>query len=332
MTRFSPDSVRKVCPCLARKAQASPFYQMPQTRRRHSDNHLMRWTPWQHPTPEGFTLRGWHTRPRGKPMLHFIHGNGFCGRVYEPLLRRLHPHVDLWLSDAQGHGLSDHGGRFVGWNRSAELAMEALQAQGGAFAGVPHLALGHSFGGVLTALILGERRHRFERAVLMDPVLMPPALLFGLSLASVTGLAQHAPLARQARDRRHHWPSRDAAFQLLHGRGVYKGWADEAFQAFIDHALKDVEQGGVSLCCEPSREAEVFSSGPERLWTLLGRVRTPTLVLRAQHTFPFVHEGVRQWQAIQPDLQVTIQPGGHCFMQEDPTAAAQAVLSGLLAS
>jgi pimeloyl-ACP methyl ester carboxylesterase len=302
---------------------------MHQSPHRRSDNQPMQWTAWQHPTSEGFTLRGWHSRPRGKPLLHFIHGNGFCGRVYEPLLRRLHPHFDLWLSDAQGHGLSDHGGRFVGWNRSAELALEALHTQGGAFADVPHVALGHSFGGVLTALILAQRGHRFERALLMDPVLMPPAMLFGLSLASVAGLAQHAPLARQARGRRHHWPSRDAAFELLHGRGVYKGWADEAFQAFVDHALKDDAQGGVSLCCEPDREADIFSSGPERLWTLLGRVRTPTRVLRAQHTFPFVLEGVRHWQAILPALQVAVQPGGHCFMQEDPEAAAQAVLKGL---
>ncbi len=92
--------------------------------------------PWQHPTRHGFTLRGWHSRPSGKPLLHFLHGNGFCGRVYEPMLTHLGQHYDLWLSDAQGHGDSDHGERFVGWNRSADLAVEAFKAQGQAFAGV----------------------------------------------------------------------------------------------------------------------------------------------------------------------------------------------------
>ncbi len=289
----------------------------------------MRWISWQHPTSDGFTLRGWHTPARGKPLLHFIHGNGFCGRAYEPLWQRLHGHFDLWLSDAQGHGQSDHGGRFVGWNRSAHLALEALAAQGQAFQGVPHLALGHSFGGVLTALMLGERQQPFARAVLMDPVIMPPAMLFGLSMASIAGLAQHAPLARAARKRRHHWPSREAAFAQLHGRGVYKGWADEALQAFVDHALRDDPKGGVSLCCLPEREADIFASGPDRLWGILGRLHTPTVVLRAQHTFPFVVEGLRQWQAMSSQVQMQVQPGGHCFMQEDPDAAAQAVLAAL---
>lgn len=39
---------------------------------------------------------------------------------------RLGEHFDLWLSDVQGHGDSDHGGVFRGWNRTAALAVEAL--------------------------------------------------------------------------------------------------------------------------------------------------------------------------------------------------------------
>ncbi len=291
----------------------------------------MKWQPWQHPTSDGFTLRGWHTAPRGLPLLHFIHGNGFCGRSYEPLLALLAPHYDLWLSDTQGHGGSDHGGRFVGWNRSAHLALEALRAQGQAFAGVPHMALGHSYGGVLSALMLGERGQPFQKAVLMDPVIMPPAMLFGLSLATMSGLAQHAPLARSARKRRHHWPSRVAAYAQLHGRGVYKGWRDDALRAFTDHALRDDPAGGVSLCCAPEREAEIFSTGPERLWSLLGRLSVPVTVLRAQHTFPFVVDGLNRWAQVSDLLTVQVQPGGHCFMQEDPEAAATAVLAALRA-
>ena len=44
---------------------------------------------WTHTAREGFTLRGWHTPPSGKPLLHFMHGNGFCGRTYPPMLQHL---------------------------------------------------------------------------------------------------------------------------------------------------------------------------------------------------------------------------------------------------
>lgn len=287
--------------------------------------------PWTHPTREGFTLRGWHSPPSGKPLLHFIHGNGFCGRAYTPLLRALAPHFDLWLFDAQGHGESDHGGRFLGWNRNADLALQALEHQGQAFAAVPRHAVGHSFGGVLSALMVSKAEHPFERAVLLDPVLFSPTMLLGLALGEFTGLLPLTPLARQARRRRAHWPSRDEAREGLRGRGAYAGWADEALQAFVDHALQDAPEGGVRLKCLPSREAEVFSSGPDRLWSQLGRVRTPTLVLHAQDTFPFVSESVVRWQAMNDAVQAIQVAGGHCFMQEHPTETAHRVTRYLLA-
>lgn len=292
----------------------------------------MQLLPWTHATPEGFCLRGWHSPPRGKPLLHFLHGNSFCGRVYEPMLAPLSDDFDLWLSDVQGHGDSDHGTRFLGWNRNADLAMEALRAQGQAFAHVPHVAVGHSFGGVLTSLILGERAHRFERAVLLDPVLFPPAMLLGMSMAELTGMTRHTPLARAARKRRHHWASREEARTLLHPKGTYKGWSDEAMQAFVTHALKASPDGGVELKCRPSREAEVFSTAPDRLWTLLGRVTTPTLVLHAANSFPFVKEAVVRWQGLNDSVTAQEVQGGHCFMQEEPAQAARTLRAYLLGS
>lgn len=288
--------------------------------------------PWAHSSREGFTLRGWHSPPSGKPLLHFIHGNGFCSLTYEPMLQKLAAHFDLWLFDAQGHGDSDHGGRFVGWNRNAELAKEALDKQGSAFKSVPHFATGHSFGGVLTSLILGDHQQHFQRAVLLDPVLMPPAMLMGLSVGEFTGIARQTPMARQARARRRHWASRQEAFELLHGRGTYKGWADEALMAFVTHALKDAADGGVELKCKPSREADIFSTGPDRLWGLLGRVRTPTLVLHASHTFPFVKESLTRWMGMNDAVSGQEFKGGHCFMQEHPVQTAEQVAAYLLSS
>lgn len=278
----------------------------------------MRLIAWSHPTPDGFTLRGWHTPPSGKPLLHFLHGNGFCGRTYEAMLEPLAQDFDLWLCDIQGHGDSDHGGRFVGWNRNAELAMAAFSAHLPLFGKVPCVAVGHSFGGVLTCLAMADQPRRFQRAVVLDPVLMPATMALAVTLAETVGLSHQAPLARSARRRRHHWPDRDAAFQALHGRGTYKGWTDEALWHFVNHALRPSDDGGVELKCRPSREAEIFASAPTGLWSALRRVRTPTLLMHAQHTFPFVVASARQWADTNTQVQVEVVPGGHCFMQERP--------------
>ena len=285
--------------------------------------------PWSHDCSAGFTLRGWHTPPSGKPLLHFLHGNGYCGRVYTPLLQLLAEDFDLWLCDVQGHGDSDHGGRFHGWNRSAELAIEAFEQGRGVFGNVPCFALGHSFGGVLTSLMLAQQPQLFQRAVLLDPVLFSPAMIGVMALSDVMGLSRRTTLASKALKRRSNWPDRAAAHTALHGRGMFRGWTEEAFTAYIQHALKDSEKG-VELKCRPSREADIFSSFPRRLWPSLAKVSTPVKVFYGERSYPFVARSVARWCASNGHVSARVLPGGHCFMQEQPADSAQRVADFLL--
>ena len=288
---------------------------------------------WAWDTGHHFTLRGWHSPPSGKPVLHFLHGNGFCGRVYEPMLRRLSNHFDLWLCDIQGHGDTDHGGPFKGWNLNAELAVRAFASQRTAlgFSDVPVMGLGHSFGGVLTSLIMAEHPTLFKRAVVLDPVLFSATMAMAITMAEMTGLAAQSPLARSARRRRAHWPDRAAAIESLRDRGTYKGWCEEALQAFATHALRPADDGeGVVLKCRPSREAEIFASAPVGLWTSLRKVRTPTLLIHATHTFPFVAPSAERWRVSNRHVAVARVDGGHCFMQVDPDGTANRVRAFLL--
>jgi pimeloyl-ACP methyl ester carboxylesterase len=289
----------------------------------------MQLLPWSHASSAGFTLRGWHSPASGKPVLHFLHGNGYCGRVYQPLLEHLAEDFDLWLCDVQGHGDSDHGGRFHGWNRSAELALEAFAEGRARFAEAPVFALGHSFGGVLSSLMLAQQPQLFQRAVLLDPVLFSPAMIGVMALSDVVGLGRLNTLASKARKRRRQWPDRDAAYASLHGRGMFRGWTEAAFVAYIEHALGDTEQG-VQLKCRPSREADIFGSYPKRLWPSLAKVVTPTEVIYGQRSYPFVAKSVARWCASNPHVRAQVVDGGHCFMQEQPTATAERVANFLL--
>lgn len=290
----------------------------------------MKLETWHHACSAGYTLRGEHSPPSGKPVLHMLHGNGFCGRTYSPMLEALAGNFDLFLSDVQGHGDSDHGGRFHGWNRTADLCIEAWQAHAGRFGNVPVMLVGHSFGGVLSALMMAHQPTLARRAVLLDPVLFTPAMIGLMALSDVVGLYSRNMLAQRARKRRHHWPDRETARRLLEGRGMFKGWADEALQAYMEHAVRESPDGGVELKCSPRREAEIFGSFPKRLWSSLERVKTPTRVLYGENTYPFVSSAVSRWCMSNPHASAQRVPGGHCFMQEQPKKAAALVRDFLL--
>lgn len=290
----------------------------------------MHWIAWTHTCrAERLTLRGWHTEPSGKPLLHFLHGNGFCGRVYEPMLEHLARDFDLWLCDVQGHGDSDTGARFLGWDHNAEMAIEALDAHTSRFGGVPTFAAGHSFGGVLTCLMLARHPHRFARAVALDPVLFSRSMNAQLKLSNTLGLRRFNPLSSASLRRRTHWPSRSVAANSLRGRGIYRGWSEASLRAFVDHALRDVPDG-VVLKCAPDTEATIFNSTPSNLWKSLRHVSVPTLVLHGQNTFEFIAPSVSRWHSINPRIESQTIEGGHCFMQECPERAAEAVRAYLL--
>lgn len=288
--------------------------------------------PWSHANSAGFTSRGWHSQPSGKPVLHFLHGNGYCGRVYEPMLELLSADFDLWLCDAQGHGESDHGGRFHGWNRNAELAVEAWNNVGRVrFTDAPLYALGHSFGGVLSSLIMAQHPQLFKRAVLLDPVLFPAPMLGVMAVFGLARLSRRTGMAAKAVKRRKVWPDRATAHSLLEGRGMFRGWTAQAFNAYINHALKDTDDG-VELKCQPSREADVFSSHPRRLWSSLAKITTPTEVIYGQSSYPFVIASVTRWCTMNGHVHGQVVEGGHCFMQEHPEASAQKVGQFLLST
>ncbi|MEN4829449.1 alpha/beta hydrolase [Pseudomonas sp. P39-UII1] len=288
----------------------------------------MQLIPWSHLCSEGFTLRGWRSPASGKPLLHFLHGNGFCCLAYEPMLMRLGEHFDLWLCDVQGHGDSDHGGAFRGWNRTAALAVEAFEAGRGEYGEVRRYAVGHSFGGVLTGLILASAPRLFERAVLLDPVLFSRRMIGMMGAAALVGLHRRHTLARKAASRRSHWPDREAALASLQGRGIFKGWKDAALHAYIEHAIGDCGEG-VVLKCRPSREVEIFSSFPTRMWAHLAAIQAPTLVLHGEHTYPFVPHSAQRLATLNAQVEARQVAGGHCFMQEEPATAAQQVVDFL---
>lgn len=287
--------------------------------------------PWSFQVKSNFHLRGWRTSFTGKPILHFLHGNGFSSLTYYPMIKELMDDFDLVLTDLPGHGDSDSGGRFMGWNKCANLSLSVISHFVGQVSPtVPRYALGHSFGGVITALMAGKETRRFDKTMLMDPVIFPPGMIKVMATADLFGLLQRAPQVKQALARVETWPDREAAFQSFHNRGGFKGWSDEALHAYVEYALADTADG-VTLKCSPKRESAIYGSYPKRLWSTLPKVKTPTKILMAERSWPFIARSMERIQEY-PAYSIEKVPGGHCFMQEDAKAAAQKVKDWFLGS
>ena len=188
---------------------------------------------WEYKLPAGFIVRGFHSKPSGKPVMHFIHGTGFCGLTYEHLLAEFQDDFDFFISDGQGHGESGTGEFYPGWNKSAQNFARVWQHYAPLWNDVPKIALGHSYGAIMSTLIMAKHPEMFDFGILMDPVYCSPKVAKTMSVMSNLGLMKQMTMAKQAKVRGTTWVSEADAWSYFHQRGTFKGWQDECLQNLL---------------------------------------------------------------------------------------------------
>lgn len=272
---------------------------------------------WESKAGVGPTLRG-RRSDGGQPLIHFLHGNGFCGGVYWPLLRHFLPQYGLLTHDIEGHGDSDNPPTFSGVEAIIGRIPKVMADQG--LPGQSLIGMGHSFGGALTLRVAADNPGLFKALVLLDPIIMPPAYFIGVRIASALG--RH-PLANASLRRRDSWASRAEVADRLRGRGTYKGWTAEALHSFVEYATHD-EGGKRVLSCPKKLEAQIFER-PVWPWPAFRKAQLPILILRGEQSFGFFPRAEQLAQRANPQVVVKTLPGGHCFMQENPEATHKVV-------
>jgi len=273
-------------------------------------------------------LTGWCTRQGHPSVLFFAHGNGFCGRTYQPMHELLAQKYDLLMLDIPGHGQTP-GSEFVGWNQTAEYLYRGIKFSDDFIAERDVHAVAHSLGGLLS--ILAQARHPglFKSMALLDPVIFPPLLLSLMHVVHKAGLtATFHPFVKPTLRRRNGWQDKSQAFEYFHKRKIFRNWTDEALESYVQHALK--RQGTeVLLCCEPELEAKWFGTLPEKLWPSVRKLRGPVSLFMGEETYPFSLRAARYAMKVNKSVDLSVVPGGHCFMQEYPEDAAGYVFTAL---
>jgi pimeloyl-ACP methyl ester carboxylesterase len=271
---------------------------------------------WESAAGGGPILRGRRVDGPGT-SLHFVAGVGFCGGVYWPFLRQFLPQHGLFVHDIEGHGESDAPERFSGVGAVARRIPLVAREQG---LGDGLIGMGHSFGAALTLKVAADNPGLFKALVLLDPIVFPTPVWLGIRVMAALGMH---PMSRAARARRPAWATREDALNHLRGRGIYKGWTEEALQCFVEYAMKD-ENGRRVLRCPPGFEAQVYER-PVYPWPSFRKVGVPVLFLYGASSYPFFQPAARLAQGANPRVQVQTAPGHHCFMLEHPAEAHAAV-------
>ncbi len=267
---------------------------------------------------------------RGAPLL-LCPANGFPPATYASLLRPLtHSHRvvclpprALWPDRAPP---PDEAGS---WTLLADDLLAGLEAH----RLPPVVALGHSFGAVAALIAAGRDPARFRGLVMLDPTMLPPALMDSVRTLRARGEEPRFGLIEAARRRRARFASPEEAFAYWRGKELFADWPDAALHLYVEGMLRPAPDGeGFELAWSPEWEAWYYRSFYPDSWRDLERLAPglPVLVVRGALSDTFVEASERHFRALRPGAEVKVVPGaGHLFPQSHAAEAAAAVRAWL---
>ena len=272
---------------------------------------LRKATPWAHPVQEDLYLRGKDLRRADTTTVQFMHGAAFCGSAYWPLLKELSSDYGLFIQDMQGHGESDPGSEFTGWQRAVENATSVMDAFDLHAEKGPFIGMGHSYGASLSLIMAAADPTRFSGLVLLDPMIFP------LSLFELFANPEN-PMVSRVLKKVTEWSSRDEAMAYLKSKQAFKTWRQDALESFIDHAMETHENGRVSLRCPVEVEAQLLSKPLLSIWDSVDQLKTPTVILYSNEAASPIGQSCVDASEKNPYIQSIPVDGSHNFMQEFP--------------
>ena len=285
--------------------------------------------PFDLQTEDGLVLRGeiWSggdEEPRSpaadKPVITFIHGTGLNVRCYVPAFRSILGRARVFALNARGHGGSQVQSSLTGWEEPLadlrRLITTRLQP--------PVILAGHSYGALLSVQIAAEHPELAAGLILLDPLVpwrrdedWPPV-----------GAGPDREIIARARTRRDTWSSRTEAETWLDGRGIFKRWAAEPFELFLESGLIEKEAGDVGLACPPWVEVASYLGRPEKVvFDWAARIRVPVVILRGSDSA--ITRGVEDFADATAVCVVLTVKGDHTFANEHPDETGVALSMAL---
>ncbi|MCC5813998.1 MAG: alpha/beta hydrolase [Leptospira sp.] len=202
----------------------------------------------------------------GKTII-FAHANGYSAHCYRVYWEKLIPNYRVIGLDFAGHGKSGYTLDFDNWLFFRDQILEILNKE--LPRGETAIGIGHSLGGASSLLSLKEAPNLFEKVIALDPVVIGWRMT---TLAKIFG----NPLAKGAVSRRKNFNSLKLVERAFKKFPAFSHWDEEIWQDYLSSCFRTMEDGTVSLCCDPSVEAKIFSLSSYRVFMRFYGIRGET--------------------------------------------------------
>jgi 3-oxoadipate enol-lactonase len=237
------------------------------------------------------------------PTCLLLHGFGEGSFVWDRFALLIAPFCRLFAADLRGHGYSD-------WDTARNYRITDYESD--IFRIIDHLALpcptlvGHSLGGKIAIRVAARRAEEIRGLIVVD---------YGPGVSELALSRIRADFERQLRV---YSSPTDYAMLLRDQRPMM---ADSTIEQIASTALRKRASGGFELRCDPAL-ANYPSGGSNNseMWSTLGQIICPTLVLRGAASSVLRHDVAQRMEnALPMGRFVTVPRAGHSVMLDNAT-------------
>ena len=253
-----------------------------------------------------------------RPVIHFAHANGLVSACYRKFLSELERSYEVRVVPALG--LDPRFPVDNNWKSLAEQIRDSVESQ----TTPPVIGLGHSLGALTTYMAAYRHPTLFRALVLMEPPIFMGAFAPMIAMAKMFGLADRVTPAGKSLGRRDTWPNRQAAYDSLRQKRLFRDFDEDCFKDYMRFGLTDHE-GAVSLTIPVTTEVEIFRKTPTNSWSFRRQLAMPAAVIGGE-TSEINASGMFDKLARKHHMLRQQIRGGHMFPLEHPIESARFVM------
>ncbi len=249
-----------------------------------------------------------------KPLINFVHANGFPAGSYRTFLAEFAPNFTTIA-----HNQFGHNERYPIQNNWQNLVIELVDYLKKQDRKV--ICIGHSFGGVISFIAACQHPELFRGLVMLDPPVFTGPFSQLLRFIKKTPLIDKYTPAGKAINRKRHWPLTTNLVNNFSQKRLFKNFDVRCLQDYVDHGFSD-RNSRLELTFLPKVEADIFRHIPCNLSKHKNKLKVPSSLIYGENTgvLPFKDfNRFAKWN----DIELTMMPkGGHMFPLEQPEKTA----------
>jgi pimeloyl-ACP methyl ester carboxylesterase len=246
-------------------------------------------------------------------IIHFAHANGFPTASYQKLFAQLDKRYRVIAPDMFAH--NPHYPLNDNWSNQIDELISVVETHAN---GQKVIALGHSFGAVVSYMSACKRPDLFSGLIMLDPPLITGIARYVFRFAKRNRLINKITPAGVTQNRVRKWKSNHDLTAYFAQKKLFAQFDKDCIEDYVNAVM--VEQAGnMTLRFDVETEANIFRTIPHNLPTYAGKLKVPAVLMTARNSHVCVPVLYKPFLRGNPSIKHQLFDNGtHMFPFEYP--------------